>query len=374
LIAIGVPCKYVYIIHELVVLDNRKWFNSTKQFQTSGIDKYYNMRYNEFKLLEFADDNSAQTTSKLAPSAATQQVQPQQPQDQQSQQDDPRVRAYIERFIAGTIPEDLEPREAEQAAQYLRDRITDIRQLQHLDSDRIRIMLRAHYANSDGKLQGEISNNLNKIDSIDRSIDDRTTLTNLIGGSSRVSSEVIMTVMSNLTDGTMNLDQEKFDLVSNYSGRRANAEKIEGFLDSKWRTQHAVYLNFRDIKDAMGAVACVLLDTDRRLTYVGNTFRTLKLVTSRDGDIDTDKIRKLLVTGSHDRERHVLFDQTRPQLQRFQTMMNDDQILELYDMLNIDYEDDIIDKLTTNQGQENANFRTTQRKRTQRAPSKTARK
>jgi hypothetical protein len=66
--------------------------------------------------------------------------------------------------------------------------------------------------------------------------------------------------------------------------------------------------------------------------------------------------------------------QVQPQLQRFQTMMNNDQILELYDMLNIDYEDDIIDKLTTNQGQENANFRTTQRKRTQRAPSKTARK
>lgn len=310
------------------------------------------MRYNDYRFL--TEDEEWEGDSKDHPVSP---VQKQQPQQSVQQKVDPR----ISHFIRSCIPDDLEPEEKQQAYQYLSDRITDVRQIHQIDGDKVLLMLRDYYANNkpSDKISGDLNKRITQSNYYDRGMNDQTALTNLIDISERLNTEIIMTVMSDLGDDTMNMNQRKFDYVANYSGRRANAEKIEEYLGSKYGTQRGVYLNFRSIKDPMGCVACVLLDTDRKKIYVGGTFRHLKLVTERDGEISKERVKAIVVGNTNDRERNVLYHTVTPKIKQFQQMMNSGEILELYDTLSVDYEDDIQDKLT---GQnKNEDFRTTRK-------------
>jgi hypothetical protein len=283
------------------------------------------MRYREFKLLE--SDTPGQPAADDRPDV--QQLQP---------QNDPRVL----RFIQSCLPPELEPRERQQALEYLRQHITSPQQINTLDSDDIKLALRQHYAEGVNYTGGDLSRALGLADIADRGgIDDGTALAQLVAASVRLTNEVVMTVVSDSSDGAMNLKQAPFDLLKNIGGKVTDAHRVEAFINGKYNVKHGIYLHFRELRDPVDAAYAVLIDTDRHLIRVGRKYKNMRLITDRNYNISTEVLRRVILGGSTDRERQIMFDVMVRKLAEFQAMMNGDQVLELYDQLEIDYEDTV---------------------------------
>jgi hypothetical protein len=283
------------------------------------------MRYREFKLLE--SDVPEQPAADDRPDV-------QQPQSQ----NDPR----IARFIQRCLPPELEPRERQQALEYLQQTIIHPRQLINLDSDDIKLALRQHYAEGVNYLGGDLHHIVQRADIGDRSgIDDGTALAQLVAASVRLTNEVVMTVVSDSSDGAMNLKQAPFDLLKNIGGKVTDAHRVEAFINGKYNVKHGIYLHFRELRDPVDAAYAVLIDTDRHLIRVGRKYKNMRLITDRNYNINTEVLRRVILGGSTDRERQIMFDVMVRKLAEFQAMMNGDQVLELYDQLEIDYEDTV---------------------------------
>jgi hypothetical protein len=293
------------------------------------------MRYREFKLMEFDPTPPEQSVQQVAADDRPD-VQPVQPQT------DP----IVLRFIQSCLPPELEPRERAQALQWLQQRITHPNQLNNLDSDDIKLALRQHYAEGVNYLGGDLHHIVQRADIGDRSgIDDGTALAQLIAASTRLTNEVVMTVVSDTADGAMNLKQMPFDLLKNIGGKVTDAHRVESFINAKYNVKHGIYLHFRELKDPIDAAYAVLIDTDRHLIRVGRKYKNMRLITDRNYNINTEALRRVILAGSIDRERQIMYDVMIRKLAEFQALMNDDQVLELYNQLEIDYEDTAGDQI-----------------------------
>ncbi len=296
------------------------------------------MRYRDFKLMEFAQPDQADAEPRVSIAQQSQQPQksalPTAPQTRSASE-----QKIIDRFISRCIPRDIEPREAQEALAYLRKQITSIEQVRQLDNDDIMLSLRQHYAGETNKLGSNLGKLLASSGVGDRDgMGDSDAIAKLLAMSlERVRDEIVVTVASTIDNGSIVLDQDKFNILKLLGGRPSNATRANNFIKQRFKVERGIYLHFRDIRDPVDVGFAVLIDTDRHLIYLGKKYNKFRIVTTDTYTVNADKIRKIVFAGGEpdDHERKTMTEVLIDRLTRYQAMMNDDDIRGLYQALEV---------------------------------------
>lgn len=311
------------------------------------------MRYREIiQSDEKSSETSALPKTATAPSPAKS-SQPSQPAQQVKRQPDqsvekPKFNPTIEMFINDCIPSEVSESDEAEARAWLRTQLTDVSQLGKYNANQIRLSLRS-IGNTDR------SENLTLADyTIDQilrmkpamksNMDDHAAIAKLKSVSMRLSQDVILTVMSGLSDDNITMDQNLYDTLSYYIGTRYNAGRLQRSIASKFGTVHGVFCIIRNLKDS-NVYVNVLIDTDARVIRAGSRIEGLKLLTSRSHKFSSERLSDIVFELNSPEERE-LYNVTDPLLERVQSMMNEDSITDVYDYFGVSYANDTIANLT----------------------------